>query len=46
MNIEKILGLNLQKENDIEANIVVPVPDSGNAAALGFAQYLKINYEH
>jgi amidophosphoribosyltransferase len=42
----KNIGIELAKENDIEADIVVPVPDSGNAAALGFAQYLKINYEH
>ena len=46
MNIEKILVAELAKENDVEADIVVPVPDSGNAAALGFAQYLKMNYEH
>ena len=25
---------------------MVPVPDSGNALQLGFAQYLKMNYEH
>jgi len=42
----KNIGVELAKENDIGADIVVPVPDSGNAAALGFAQYLKINYEH
>ena len=42
----KNIGKELAKENDIKADIVVPVPDSGNAAALGFAQYLKINYEH
>ncbi|WP_435095721.1 amidophosphoribosyltransferase [Candidatus Pelagibacter bacterium nBUS_27] len=42
----KNIGIELAKENNIEADIVVPVPDSGNAAALGFAQYLKINYEH
>ena len=34
------------KENNVDADIVVPVPDSGNAAALGFAQHLKMNYEH
>ena len=34
------------KENNIDADIVVPVPDSGNAAALGFAQHLKMNFEH
>ena len=42
----KSIGIELAKENNIDADIVVPVPDSGNAAALGFAQYLKMNYEH
>ncbi len=42
----KNLGVELAKENDIDADIVVPVPDSGNAAALGFSQKLKINFEH
>ena len=42
----KNIGVELAKENDVDADIVVPVPDSGNAAALGFAQYLKMNYEH
>jgi amidophosphoribosyltransferase len=42
----KSIGKELAKENNIDADIVVPVPDSGNAAALGFAQHLKMNYEH
>jgi len=42
----KNLGKELAKENDLKADIVVPVPDSGNAAALGFAQHLKMNFEH
>jgi amidophosphoribosyltransferase len=41
----KNFGIELAKENKIDADIVVPVPDSGNAAALGFAQYLGINFE-
>ena len=41
----KNLGIELAKENNLDADIVVPVPDSGNAAALGFAQHLKINFE-
>jgi len=41
----KKFGVELAKENKIDADIVVPVPDSGNAAALGFAQYLGINFE-
>ncbi len=42
----KNIGIELAKENDTDADIVVPVPDSGNAAAMGFAQELKMNFEH
>ncbi len=42
----KNLGVELAKENNIDADIVVPVPDSGNAAALGFSQNLKMNFEY
>ncbi|MFL2891109.1 MAG: amidophosphoribosyltransferase [Candidatus Pelagibacter sp.] len=42
----KNLGKELAKENNIKADIVVPVPDSGNAAALGYSQYLGINFEY
>jgi len=41
----KNLGKELAKECKINADVVVPVPDSGNAAALGFAQYLSMNFE-
>ena len=41
----KNLGIELAKENNMNADIVVPVPDSGNAAALGFAQHLGIKFE-
>ena len=41
----KNFGIELAKENIIDADIIVPVPDSGNAAALGFAQYLGKNFE-
>ena len=41
----KNLGVQLAKENEIDADVVVPVPDSGNAAALGFAQHLNLNFE-
>ena len=41
----KNLGIELAKENKINADIIVPVPDSGNAAALGFAQHLGKNFE-
>ncbi len=42
----KNIGKELAKENNTDADIVVPVPDSGNAAAMGFAQELKMNFEH
>jgi len=32
-------------ENPIEADLVVPVPDSGNAAAIGFSQLTKIPFD-
>jgi amidophosphoribosyltransferase len=41
----KNLGIELAKENEVDADIIVPVPDSGNAAALGFAQHLGKNFE-
>ena len=41
----KSLGIELAKESGHEADIVVPVPDSGNAAALGYAQHLGKKFE-
>ena len=41
----KKFGEELAKESDIDADIVVPVPDSGVPAALGFAQFTKKNFE-
>ncbi len=41
----KNFGVQLAKEDDLEADIVVPVPDSGNAAALGYAQEKNIQFE-
>jgi len=32
------LGRNLAKEAPVKADIVIPIPDSGNAAALGYSQ--------
>ena len=42
----KNLGKELARENNIDADIIVPVPDSGNAAALGYAQHHHINFEY
>ncbi len=41
----KNLGLELAKETDLDADMVVPVPDSGVPAALGFAQKSKKPFE-
>ena len=41
----KKIGNELAKETDIEADIVVPVPDSGVPAALGYAEQSKKKFE-
>ena len=47
-NVYKVrveMGHELARENPVEADIVVPIPDSGNCAALGFALESGIPYE-
>ncbi|HYG23865.1 MAG TPA: amidophosphoribosyltransferase [Verrucomicrobiae bacterium] len=39
------MGRQLARENPIEADLVVPVPDSGNCAALGYSLESGIPYE-
>tara|TARA_X000001036_G_scaffold274893_1_gene255316 strand:+ start:2920 stop:4371 length:1452 start_codon:yes stop_codon:yes gene_type:complete len=41
----KKLGFELAKETDLEADLVVPVPDSGVPAALGYAEKSKKKFE-
>jgi len=41
----KALGAQLAKEYPVNADLVVPIPDSGNFAALGFAQSSSIPFE-
>jgi len=41
----KNFGIHLAKEDNIDGDVIVPVPDSGNAAALGYSQQSKINFE-
>ncbi|MGE3465539.1 MAG: amidophosphoribosyltransferase [Pyrinomonadaceae bacterium] len=38
------MGKRLAREHPVEADLVVPVPDSGVAAAIGFARQSGINY--
>lgn len=44
-NIRKAMGVELAKENPIDADLVIPVPDSGVAAALGYSQQSGIPFE-
>jgi len=41
----KNFGVQLAKETDIKADIIVPVPDSGVPAAIGYAEYSKKKFE-
>ena len=41
----KNFGYELAKESDDIGDIVVPVPDSGVPAAIGFSQHKKMNFE-
>jgi amidophosphoribosyltransferase len=43
--VRKNIGAELSREAPVEADIVVPVPDSGVPAALGFSQESKIPFE-
>lgn len=44
-NVRKKMGMELAKEDDITPDIVIPVPDSGMPAAIGYSQYKNIPYE-
>ena len=49
INVSKVrtrMGRELAKLHPCEADIVVPVPDSGNYAAMGFSEELNIPFEH
>lgn len=39
------MGRQMARENPVDADIVVPIPDSGNCAALGFSLQSGIPYE-
>jgi len=41
----KNFGNELAKETNVEGDLIVPVPDSGNAAAIGYSQYVGKNFE-
>ncbi len=43
--VRKALGATLAREAPIEADVVIPVPDSGVPSAVGYAAALKIPFE-
>ena len=43
--VRKRIGRALARENPVKADLVVPVPDSGGPAALGYAEQSGIPYE-
>ena len=44
-DVRKAIGAQLAIENPVEADLVVPVPDSGTPAAIGYAQQSGIPFE-
>ncbi|MGU3574829.1 amidophosphoribosyltransferase [Brucellaceae bacterium C25G] len=44
-NARKNMGFNLAKESHVNADVVVPVPDGGTPAAIGYAQASGIPFE-
>jgi amidophosphoribosyltransferase len=44
-SVRKQIGAELARENPVDADIVVPVPDSGTPAAIGYAQESGIPFE-
>ncbi len=43
--VRKKFGIELAKEDDVQADVVIPVPDSGVVPALGYAQERGIPFE-
>ena len=43
--VRKRMGARLSRESGVEVDVIVPVPDSGVPAALGFAQEAKVPFE-
>ncbi len=43
--VRKQIGVELAREQPVDADLVVPVPDSGNPAAIGYAQGAGLPFE-
>lgn len=44
-DIRKKIGMELARESHVDADVIVPVPDSGVPAAIGYAQAAKLPFE-
>jgi amidophosphoribosyltransferase len=44
-SVRKAIGAELARENGVDADYVIPVPDSGTPAAIGYAEAAKIPFE-
>ena len=44
--VRKAIGHRLAEEQPVDADLVISVPDSSNAIALGFAEASRLPYEH
>lgn len=44
-DVRKAMGMELARESAVDADVVVPVPDSGVPAAIGFAQESGVPFE-
>ena len=45
MEVRQRMGAQLARENPVDADIVIPIPDSGRSAALGYSKASKIPFE-
>jgi len=43
--VRKNIGIELARESNVPADVIIPVPDSGVPAALGYAQEAKVPFE-
>ncbi|MDP4038848.1 MAG: amidophosphoribosyltransferase [bacterium] len=44
--VRRRLGMNLAKESPVNADVVIPIPDSAIPAALGYSSQSKIPFDH
>lgn len=44
-NVRKRIGQELAREAPVEADVVIPVPDSGNPAAMGYAEAARLPFD-